>query len=301
MLREQEILIGTDPEFFGSEVGKAPDCVPPILLEEQGLKVFRQEFRVGEEGEPEIVSHSFYHDEKDLKIMSDGAAFELTTHPVRLENLEKLYDQVQKGYEISNGLISPFNLKVLALPTIPFQVNLYNSEKYKVACQSGCEPDYDAWDENFECKILDTSNYIYRHGGGHIHLGIIPDEKRIYIQDYAKYVVRLLSMTAGSYFLINSSMPELDAMRMNYFGKPGKYRLPSYGIEYRSPSNAWTTNKEVFINSLEWIFMGLNLIFHKNVRQILDEYSESFVKFFTERNFTELTNIMEGIRQKYYA
>jgi len=298
MLNADEITIGSDPEFFisSTESGKV-NCIPPILVEEEGLEILRQEFR---DDEPEVVAHSFYYEDSNLKVMSDGAALELTVNPVELNNLETLYDNIQRGYNIGRELITPFNYNIGILPTIAFDVKRFNSkEKYRVASEAGCSPDYDAWDNNFECKVHSISDYPYRHGGAHIHFGITSKEKLNYLQTYSEYAVKLISMTIGSYFLVNSPQVDLDLIRMDYFGKPGKYRTPDHGIEYRSPSNAWTTKKEILLNAKEWILLGLNLIFHDDAEDILKEYSEPFKEAFTKQNFLDLKQIMEDIKIIY--
>lgn len=297
MLKENEIMVGADPEVFATDNNNL--CVPPIILEENGLKILKQTFR---NDDPEVIAHSYYHIDEDLKIMSDGSAFELTVEPVPLNKIGKLYDEIQAGYQKTAEIVNAFSLDLSVVPTVLFPKEKYSSEKYKTACEAGCDPDMDAWDDSWICKKISTVDSPYRFGGGHFHLGI-PKSKLEFYHDYGRYVVRFLSMTVGAYFTVNSPQKELDSTRMEYFGKPGKFRLPPHGIEYRSPSNAWTTqnNKNVLVNAKEWILIGLNLINHPKGEQVLDKYSENFLQAFYKQDSDALQNIMNSIKEIYYA
>ena len=296
VLNENNIMIGSDPELFCVTYQNNQEyCVPPIILEEEGLKIISQELR----NDGKTIKHSYYYDEDDIKILSDGSAFELTVKPVLLSNLEELYERIRRGYELTGGMINPFGYFLSVIPTINFDIEKYGIEKYETACESGCDPDLDAWNEEWVCETFSTKNYPYRHGGAHIHFGL-PEK---YIEEFHIYsiqAVKFLSMTVGSYFLINSPESKLDSIRLNYFGKPGKYRKPKYGIEYRSPSNAWTTKKEILLNSKKWILIGLNLLFHEKGEDILNNFSKEFLRGYYNQDVNLLKSIMERIEKIYY-
>jgi hypothetical protein len=103
----------------------------------------------------------------------------------------------------------------------------------KKAREFGCNVDFDAYTGKQDPR-LDLPDFgNWRFAGGHIHLGgefNCPRFVAVIILE------AMLSMTLdsikGDYKLANNK-------RMEWYGKPGIYRPKPYGIEYRTPSNAW--------------------------------------------------------------
>lgn len=77
----------------------------------------------------------------------------------------------------------------------------------------------------------DGETYPFRSGAGHIHLGIdvnVPREAIVKVADLILGVTSvLIDRDPGS------------ALRRKTYGRAGEYRLPKYGVEYRTLSNFW--------------------------------------------------------------
>ena len=101
----------------------------------------------------------------------------------------------------------------------------------------GCEPDFDAYsggEERTFCGVLGNT----RTCGGHIHLGgdfNCPD-----------FVAALFAD------LLIGTLPDVRSRggpRAEWYGKAGIYRPKPYGIEYRTPSNRWFSDRSTIHNA----------------------------------------------------
>ena len=136
--------------------------------------------------------------------------------------------------------------KLAAVPVAIYDKEYFDSLPDH-AKEMGCDPDYDAWTEE-ENQRPETEPF--RSGGGHIHVGWgAPDEHRTWsfahIQN-CQDAVKQLDATLYPASLIWDT----DSKRRELYGGPGAYRPKSYGVEYRSLSNAWVQDPEI----MEWIF-----------------------------------------------
>jgi hypothetical protein len=93
---------------------------------------------------------------------------------------------------------------------------------------SGCVPDYNAWTETRN-ESPDYSKTRDRAAGGHVHIGVddLTDAQRIQL-------VKVLDM-----YVTMPLMRHEDPQRRKLYGQAGAYRPKEYGLEYRTPSNAW--------------------------------------------------------------
>lgn len=100
----------------------------------------------------------------------------------------------------------------------------------------GCAPSLNLY-TNEESKItVDPSVYGYRSAGGHIHLG--GGDIQFCTERDPKLVVRLLDLILGNTCVMIDRDPN-QIERRKVYGRAGEYRLPSYGLEYRTLSNFW--------------------------------------------------------------
>ena len=107
-----------------------------------------------------------------------------------------------------------------------------------------------------------------RYAGGHMHISTDDTELAKLICENEAYnpftidLIALFSTTIGLCNIAYSKNPELEKIRQFRFGKPGKWRYQIYsggfvGVEYRTPSNSWITDKTLG-NSL-FVLMGICL------------------------------------------
>jgi hypothetical protein len=100
------------------------------------------------------------------------------------------------------------------------------------ACTSGCDPDWNA----YTLQINDPPDYTttrLRAAGGHIHIGYSFERQEI--PEFVKVLDLLITVPMMVYD---------DPRRRTMYGKAGAFRLKPYGLEYRTPSNAWVFSDE---------------------------------------------------------
>lgn len=174
-------------------------------------------------------------------IIRDGLAVELNPFPETCRQIAfnsisnlmlNLMDFLPEGYSLS------FETKAT------FKKRYFNklSDKEK---QLGCQPSHNIYGEfRIPPEIV---NENVRYGGGHIHLGYnyaYTDNnllKEIGVDD----IVRMLDIVCGN-TLVMFDQSKGSTERRKYYGRAGEYRLKSYGLEYRVPSNFWLKDYKLF-------------------------------------------------------
>lgn len=103
----------------------------------------------------------------------------------------------------------------------------------------GCMPSYNAY--SIAGESLDGINCPHRFAGGHIHFGIVKNDKAM---DAIPQIVRALDAILGVTCV--SLFENFDnPIRRRYYGLAGEHRLPPHGLEYRPLSDAWLFNPKV--------------------------------------------------------
>jgi hypothetical protein len=99
----------------------------------------------------------------------------------------------------------------------------------------GCTSDIDAY--TGEMNDSPPAESDFRSVGGHIHIGGFFEEGEREVSKYLKSLIlcRLLDKNLGVYSLLW----DRDTERRKLYGKAGACRLKSFGVEYRTLSNAW--------------------------------------------------------------
>lgn len=95
----------------------------------------------------------------------------------------------------------------------------------------GCSPDMDAYTKDRTKAISPNSLGSTRFSGGHIHLGYDNPKG---IPDFV--IVQLCDAFMG---LQEVRRKKSQGPRREFYGTAGRYRSKSYGVEYRTLSNAW--------------------------------------------------------------
>jgi hypothetical protein len=180
-----------------------------------------------------------------FSIIGDGAAFELNfPHP--FHSATEMFDVINMAKDRLSGEIGSFGLTLESIPSVNFDYRkfwtkgLINDPDMYWSVIFGCDADEDAIDTGYTCKILNAETHPYRYGGGHIH---ISGEEIIETEPVT--VIRLLAIFVGNLCKSLSTNSELEYLRYGQYGRPGRHRIQHYkngdvGVEYRSPSNAWT-------------------------------------------------------------
>jgi len=102
----------------------------------------------------------------------------------------------------------------------------------------GCEPSFNAY--GLKATTVENPRELrYRFAGGHMHFGT----------DYAvrdrEIAVKTLDKILGLWS-IGAAKSIDNPIRRRYYGLPGEYRKPKYGVEYRVLSNFWLSHPIVY-------------------------------------------------------
>lgn len=231
-LMSPTIYFGADPEAFVKKDGEIVGS--ERLIPEEGLvvgvgqgKVIRDgvqvEFNIAPAINIDAVSGNL-----------EQVIMKLREKVGQEPNFEVCFDQVVK--------ISQAELNAL-------------SEKSR---QFGCAPTFNLY--GLPGPSADPATYLFRSGGGHIHLGLsrpifdersgikvsdAPDAPMVYEIDERPRLVGLLDIFVGNTGVLMDRHP-LSAERRTNYGKAGEYRLPKYGLEYRVLSNFWLHHPALF-------------------------------------------------------
>lgn len=220
------VTLGCDPEFFFSKKGKIIGSEK--ILPKEGL----------------TIGYG------TSKIIIDGVQAEL--NPEANTCRERLAFNIKKCFEtISLTLKNNKGIKTDFSQTIEISKKELNSLA-KESRTFGCAPSKNIHNPKSKIAIKDASTYKYRSAGGHIHLGTyngygsgdiqIKTNKAI---KNDKHLVPMLDIIVGNTCVLIDRDPG-NIERRKVYGRAGEYRLPSHGLEYRTLSNFWLQNYQLF-------------------------------------------------------
>jgi hypothetical protein len=102
----------------------------------------------------------------------------------------------------------------------------------------GCMPSFNI----YGVKPIDVDPIAYRKrsSGGHIHMGLTLPIFDPFLgdPDNRQRLVPLMDIFVGAFSVLLDRDPGAAERRENY-GRAGEFRLPKYGLEYRTTSNFW--------------------------------------------------------------
>lgn len=230
-----QFMIGCDPELFVKNAdGKVVSAVGMVK---------------GSKKEPEKV--------KDGAFQVDGLALELNTTPVPYNDFASFDKNVLSVMaQLKKRL--PDGHEFLIKSSVNFDEDVIASAPPE-ALELGCEPDYNAWAEGTANPRPNASTNL-RTGAGHLHIGWdkdIPVDHPDHIAVCCDFV-----KTLDLYVGLASIILDPDPTRRTLYGKAGAFRPKSYGVEYRTPSNAWLTSN----TRRSFIFGALNMAIQAQLR-----------------------------------
>lgn len=210
--------IGCDPEIF--------------IIDGKGNPVSAHGLIEGTKEKPFPVSSGAYQ--------VDGMAVEFNTDPVVHSDFNgfnqrviEVIGQLKAAVKKNNKQYKFFTGSVLDFPKEYFD-SLPDSVK-----ELGCDPDYNAY--TMEENPRPDGERLFRTAAGHIHVGWgadIPVDNEEHLEICASFV-KMLDATVGLLMTVIDQEPR----RRELYGKAGAFRPKSYGVEYRTPSNAWIFSK----------------------------------------------------------
>jgi len=210
---------GADPEVFVKYKGK------PVSVYETGLR--------GDKKAPFKTSVG--------AVQQDGFAAEFNIDPVPSWDFDRFNQNIVKTIadirEELNRNGKTYNLAVQ--PVMDFDPDYMASMPAHVK-ELGCDPDFNAY--TLQANPRPDGDRAFRSGAGHIHYGWgadIPVDNEDHIEICANFI-KALDATVGMFMCFI----DRDPRRRDLYGKAGAFRPKPYGVEYRTPSNAWISTKD---------------------------------------------------------
>jgi hypothetical protein len=141
------------------------------------------------------------------------------------------------GWDLVQGEIrnKRRGLRVTSLAVATF-TNEALSKAGPQAMEFGCSPDFDGYDMGrphppVDIGALMTEGGALRFAGGHIHIGYKD------ICPLPEFAAALFCDATFGIGLVRAG--ERQFQRRGLYGMAGRFRPTAYGVEYRTPSNAW--------------------------------------------------------------
>ena len=211
------ILIGSDPELFLVKDGKFVSAHGVI----QGSK--ENPFKV-----------------KCGAVQVDGMAVEFNTDPAscEVEFLTNVQTVMRTLAYMCNGY------ELVAAPVADFGKEYIQSQPDE-AKELGCDPDYNAYTRLENAKP--NGDLGFRTASGHVHIGW---GNNLPSNDEHMEACALVAREMDFYLGLPSLFYDNDARRRELYGKAGALRMKSYGVEYRTLSNAWLKSPDL----IKWVF-----------------------------------------------
>lgn len=202
---------GSDPEF--------------ILIDEKGnLKSAINVLKKNKSNKIESKGNFFFYD----NVLAECAIKPSFSKKELIANTRESLAELAR-------LISPF--KISSVSSGEFSNHELN---HVDARKSGCEAEFCAYNlkkvSSKKIKKMFRSSNL-RTAGGHVHLGVDLGKSH----ETCIMLVRMLDLFLGVPSLMLDSN-ESSFNRRKLYGKAGRYRQPSYGLEYRTLSNFWLSS-----------------------------------------------------------
>jgi hypothetical protein len=220
----KRISVGVDPEFFTVDKKMGRFCSAHDLVP-------------GDKEKP--------HKLKNGAVQADGCAIEFNTEPAytpkefskyTAEVIEQIRKMVPENYD--------FEFK----PVVYFDRYYFDKMVPIGPKELGCNPDFNAWTGVMNPRPVPVgAQECMRTASGHFHIGFTEgaDVTNKSHQYDCKLIVRALDQCVLPWI----KLFDKDKDREKLYGAPGAMRFKSYGVEWRTPSNAWLNHPELW----EWL------------------------------------------------
>lgn len=206
------VRIGSDPETF--------------LMDKTGKYISSVGLIGGSKDHPMSIGEGCF-------VQEDNVTVEFNTPPT--SNQQEFVNAINYNLDWIRSRAAQLGLSVVYTPSAEFDKDQLTTAG---ALTFGCDPDFNAWDYGAANPRPRSSNKALRSAGGHIHIEA-PDLDK-------------LELTKAMDLFVGAPMLrfDTDSMRRSLYGKAGAFRPKSYGIEYRTASNAWLQSDETKC----WVF-----------------------------------------------
>lgn len=142
----------------------------------------------------------------------------------------------------------------------------------------GCEGDFNAYE--LGPNPAPDSSVSFRTGAGHLHVGWTDGAEGIEHFEKCAALVRQLDYTVGLRTLLFDAEPR----RRRLYGKAGAFRPKKYGVEYRTPSNAWCASEDTARAMYKGVILAVDLL---NQGKDLDKDTAGLARELIDGNVTD--------------
>lgn len=209
-------------------------CDPEIMIKDRftGQFVSGHDLCPGSKEEP--------HKVRKGAVQVDGLALEINIDPASSE--DEFVENVDTVLEELRGIV-PKRYDFVFQPSVMFDKEYFNGLPEKVK-ELGCNPDWSAYLGAKNERPAGEATTM-RTGAGHIHIGWFDKDNFVSEEDSAhigmcselvKFMDHFVGMECLNW--------DKDVTRRLLYGKAGAFRPKKYGVEYRTPSNAWLNSDE---------------------------------------------------------
>jgi hypothetical protein len=264
----------------------------------QPAPYFRLE--MGAETEKSKSKHPVHFDRYGISIIEDGVAFEFLIQPTR--DYDDMFDSIQFGLAELSNLLSKYDHELSIQPTVNYEIERFldKDDDYQMCLIFGCDPDKDAILKNYVCDVIDALRHPYRYFGGHFQIGCNDPRGRRLMQTHYEPFIKLCAIFIGNSVMARSNKTELEQIRAKLYGQPGRYRIQPWGIEYRTPSNSWITNRATMAKMFRGAQVAFNLLQKpKEGKAVIKNYLTETITALTTANAELSRDIVETVRNDY--
>ena len=215
-----KIKVGADPEFF----------------------LFRDTLPISAHG---LVPGSKDHPYPLSKgaVQLDGTAVEFNIIPT--SEREEFADNIKTTLNEIRGIV-PRELSFGFKPSVVFKKGYFDKEIPDECKELGCTPDYSA-QAGGQIKGPPPNKTTMRTGAGHIHIGWT-EGAQFETKRSDTHFNRCIKTTLmfDAYLRLYAPWYDRERRRSRMYGAGGAFRPKPYGVECRSPSNAWLRHPELW-------------------------------------------------------
>lgn len=247
------VRIGSDPETF--------------LQDHTGRFISSVGLIGGSKDEPMPIGNN-------CSVQEDNVTVEFNTHPT--DNVDDFVKGINYNLEWIKNRAAQLSLSVVSVPSAIFDDEQLATRE---AQTFGCDPDFNAWNFGAANPRPKARNKNLRSAGGHIHIEAPELDK--------------LDLTKAMDLFVGVPMLKFDkdSQRRQLYGKAGAFRPKTYGIEYRTASNAWLQSDE----TKRWVFEQTQkaVQFVRNGKRISDELGDQIQQAINRSDESLVDSIIE--------
>lgn len=242
-------------------------CDPEIFVQQGGKNVSAHGLIPGTKEAPHKVRYG--------AVQVDGMALEFNIDPASSPDLFRR--NIRRVMEQLAAMLPEHDFAIN--PIAHFDPEYMRSQPEE-ALELGCEADYNAY--TGQANDRPNGDVPYRTAGGHVHIGWgqdLPVDHPDHVEA-CQMICRELDFMLG----LPSLFWDEDDERRSLYGAPGAFRPKSYGVEYRSLSNAWLRDERL----QDFVFAQVNRAYARLVEgQSFYEDYHSLAKVLIEENDRE--------------